>query len=186
VVAVGQEFLVLKNRAVTAEHDLGLGRVFADEGDGVLHAMHDRHEEGDADVVVALFEFADEFAFGRVLEDDGRGVEVFGDVFEAEMGVDGAWAEDALGAGDLAVEEFVAYGGSIAAIGPDGPAHAGEEDFLVHEFNHVPGEPAVNTCATLRRPSLGGRKGYGAEKMGMERRRKVTWRRHGWNMGWVR
>ncbi len=84
---------------------------------------------------------------------------------DAEVGVDGAGAEDALGACDLTVEEFATHGGSIVAIRSDGPAHTGQKDFLVHELNHGPGLPVVNILATLRRPGSRERNGFGVEKV---------------------
>jgi hypothetical protein len=87
------------------------------------------HQERDADVVVALAQFADQLAPRRVLEDDGRGVEVFGDVLERELDVDRARAEQALGAGDLAIEEFVPDRGGVAVLRPEGPADTCQQDF---------------------------------------------------------
>ena len=65
VIAVGLERLVLEHRPVAAQDDLAVGRVLADQRDGLLHLVHDRQQEGDAHVIVALLEFADQLAPSR-------------------------------------------------------------------------------------------------------------------------
>lgn len=64
------------------------------------------------------------------MECDGGGVEVFGDVFEGEVDVEGARREEALGAGDLFVEKLVADAGGVAAADAEGAADAGQQDLL--------------------------------------------------------
>jgi len=101
MIRVRFEHVVLQNGAVAAEDDFALRRVLADQGDGLLHLVHDGHDKGDADIVVALLQLLDEFALGRVLQHHRRGVEILRDIFEGKMDVDGARAEQPLGARHL-------------------------------------------------------------------------------------
>ncbi len=110
------ENIVLQHRAVTAEHNLAVRRVFADERDHLLHLVHQRHDERNAHVVVALLEFLDEFALGGVLQHHRRRVEIFGDVIEAKMHVYRARAEKALRARYLAIKEFIADGWRVTVL----------------------------------------------------------------------
>ena len=82
VVRVGLEDLVLQHGPIAAQDDLGLRRIFADQRDRLLHLVRDSHHEADAHVIVALPEFADQFALGRILQHHRGGVEILGDVFE--------------------------------------------------------------------------------------------------------
>ena len=125
VIAVGLERLVLEHRAVAAQDDLAVGRVLADQRDGLLHLVHDRQQEGDAHVIVALLEFADQLALRRILQHHRRGVEVLRDVLEGIMDVDRARAEQALGARHLPVKEFIADRRRIAIFRPHRAADTG-------------------------------------------------------------
>ena len=88
------------------------------------------HFAGIGDIVPSIErpidKLADEFAFAGVLQDDGRRVEVFGDVFERKMDVIGAGAEEALGASDLSIKQLVADAGGIPVLFTHRPANAGE------------------------------------------------------------
>ena len=144
--------LVLQHGPITAQDNLALGRVLTDQRDRLLHLVHDREQEGDADVIVAFLEFADQLALRRILQDGRWGVEVLGDVFEGIMNVKRPRAEKALGAGDLPVKEFIAYGGGIAVFRPHGATDARQKNFRGHRqlfvrFKRgVSGKPGPMLC----------------------------------------
>ncbi len=124
-VAVGLQVVVRQYGAVAAQDDPALGSVLPHQSHRVLHFMEHGHQKGDADVVVALFQLADQLAFRRVLEHHRGGVQVGGDVIQGKMDVQGPGAEDPLGAGDLLVEQFVTDRSGVAFFFPEGTADAG-------------------------------------------------------------
>jgi len=87
-----------------------------------------RQQERDTDIVVPLLQLPDELALRRVLERDRGSVEVLGDVVEGEVLVDGARAEYALRAGDLAEQELVTDAGAVAVFRPERTADTGQQD----------------------------------------------------------
>ena len=101
-----------------------LGACSRIQRDHVLDLVEDRHQEGNTDVVVALLEFADELALGRVLQDDRRRIQVLRDVFERKLDVHRARAENALGAGHLAVQQFISHRWRIAVFRPHGTTYS--------------------------------------------------------------
>src|ERR1017187_5324553 len=125
VIAVGLERLVLEHRPVAAQDNLAVRRVAADQRDSLLHLVHDRQQEGDANVIVALLQFADQLALRRILQHYCRGVKVLRDVFEGVMDVDRPRAEEALGARHLPVKEFIANRRRVAIFRPQWAADAG-------------------------------------------------------------
>ena len=128
IIRVRLEHLILQNGAVAAENDFAFGGVLADQGDRLLHLVHDRHEERDADVIVALLQLLDQFALGRVLQHHRGRVEVLRDIIEGEMDVDGARAEKPLGARDLPVKQFITDRRRVPVFWPHGTAHTGKKD----------------------------------------------------------
>ena len=136
VIRPGLEDIILQDGAVTAQNNLALRRVFADQGDGLLHFVDERHDEGDADIVVALLKLLDQFAPGRVLQHHGRGVEILRDVIESELDVDGAGTEDSLRTCHLTVKQFVADRRGVALLGADWTADTGQQYFLALGFGH--------------------------------------------------
>ena len=126
------EHFVLQHRAVAAEHDLAVRRVLADQRDRLLHLVHQCHDERDAHVIVSLFEFLDELAFGRVLQHHRRGVEVLGDVVEAKLHVHRARTENPLRACDLAIKEFVTDRRRVTVLGSHRTADTGQKNFFAH------------------------------------------------------
>ena len=124
-VRVRFEHVVFQHRAVTTENDLALRRIFADQRDRLLHLVHDHHDEGNADVLVTLLEFADQLPFRRVLQHHRGRVKVFGDIIEAKMDVDRARAKEALGAHHLPVKQFVTDGRRIAVFRPHWATYTG-------------------------------------------------------------
>ena len=130
VVRVGFEHVILQHGAVAAKHNLGVRRVFPDQGDQLLHLVDDRHDERDAHVIVALLELAEEFGAGRVLQHHRRGIEVFGNVIKPELDIHRARAKHALHAGHLAIEQFVTDGRRIAVFRPQRAANTGQQNFF--------------------------------------------------------
>ena len=55
-----------------------------------------------------------------ILQHHGRRIQIGGDVIQPIGEIHGARAEDALGAGDLSVENFVAHAGSVSVSGAEG------------------------------------------------------------------
>jgi hypothetical protein len=69
--------------------------------------MEGGNDEIDADVVVAsLMKLPDKFGFGRIVENDGRRLDIFGNVIEPPAADDLAVAEDTLAAGYLGMEKL--------------------------------------------------------------------------------
>ena len=129
VVAIRGQGGVVQNCSITAQNDFGARRVLAHQRDRFLHAMEENQVEGNANVVRALLQFADQFAMRRVLQHHGWRIEVGGNVIQPIGEISGARAEDALGAGDLSVENFVSDAGSVPMSGADWAANTCQQNF---------------------------------------------------------
>ena len=132
-----------------------LGRVLANQGDHLLHLVHDSHQEGNAHVVVAFLEFADELLLRWVLQYHGGFIEVFSDVFEGIEDVHRPRAEKSLGACHLAVQQLIPHRWRIAILRSEGTTYTGQKNLSTH-LHHPPKiSSTANTieCATSVHPS---------------------------------
>lgn len=69
--------------------------------------MEGGNDEIDADVVVGSFlEFPNKFRFGRVVKNDGRRLNIFGDIIKPPAANNLAVAEDTLAASHLGVKQL--------------------------------------------------------------------------------
>jgi hypothetical protein len=131
VVPVGQKRLVGQDGAVSAQDDFAVRGIFSDEGHGFFHAVENGQQEGHADEIVPFLQLPDEVFAGRVLQHDGGRVQILGDIIERKIHMDGARAKNALGPGDLPVQELVPHAGVVSVFRPHRADDAGEQDFLL-------------------------------------------------------
>ena len=117
------EQVIGQHRAVSAKNDLRAGRMLADQLDHALHLVERRHDEIDADVVIApASKFVQKLALRRIVKHDRRGRNVLGDVIEPPAADYLAKTEDALGAGYLGMEKLRPDGIALTESA-EGPAY---------------------------------------------------------------
>ena len=90
--------------------------------------MEGGNDEIDADVdVVSFLEFPNKFVFGRIVENDGRRLNIFGDIIKPPAANDLAVAEDALAAGHLGMKQLGPNRISFA-VSAKGAANRGQQN----------------------------------------------------------
>jgi len=86
--------------------------------------MEERNDKRDTDKVISAFKLPDEFPYGGILKDNGRDVEIMGNVLEGKMVLEDARTEDPLAPCHLPMEKFIPDGGSVPILGAERPADA--------------------------------------------------------------
>src|SRR3989339_356228 len=99
--------LVRKNGPVTAEYYPAFWRVLTDQSGHLLHFMIRDHNKRDADIVIALFQFFDEFFFRRIMKSYSRIFQILGYVIKGKLFMNRSGAEHPLRAGYLGMQKLI-------------------------------------------------------------------------------